>query len=321
MTQPFEFGNVVFPLTAQPTAGSLLAVCDPALAKLIDFLSFRINAYIATALRDVTGGKNPPIPITIRRALSVDPIANVTTTEQVAFPLFAVWRDRSKMSDRTLNWRQDVHDMGWAFMLPAMTLEQGEKYAHVLHAVVDIVNTSLRQGYDPAYNSGERIFLTTNISKAMCTEARYEPYKIADLTETRFYSVFGNLEVVEQQEPYTVGLSTFVGADLTVTQQVDDGAVLFATGTAPPIVTISGSLPYPQQLRVELQTTGPRGTATFRLSLDGGSTYVATGVTTAASYGVPGTSNTLLFPVGSYTNNNVYVSLPVTVVQASTDVG
>ena len=81
----------------------------------------------------------------------------------------------------------------------------------------------------------------------------------------------------------------------------------FASGTSPPAVTLSGSVT-PRPLRIELQTTGARGTAIFRYSADGGATWIESGVTTAATYPMIGAASgtTLNFPVGSYTNDNVY---------------
>lgn len=86
-----------------------------------------------------------------------------------------------------------------------------------------------------------------------------------------------------------------------------------ATGTSPPVVTITGenSLAI-DSVRVEITTLGARGTAVFRYSFDGGATWSESGVVTAATYemklrGMP-TGLTLNFAVGSYAVDNVYVS-------------
>lgn len=215
----YQFGGVVYPLPSQTAGTSLRAVCDPALDKLIEFLAFSIDLKLGTALKDAVAAGNPPIAFNVKKTLGVDPIANVAKSEQVSFPLFCIWRDKSSMSQRTLNWRQDIHKMGWAYMLPPMTLEQADKFSHVLHAVVTIVNESLNQGFDPAYNSGERVVGGNLIVSARCTEARYEPYRLGDLTESHFHSVFGDLEVTEQGEPYTTGLTPITGIDTTITDE------------------------------------------------------------------------------------------------------
>ena len=85
-----------------------------------------------------------------------------------------------------------------------------------------------------------------------------------------------------------------------------------ATGTLPPVVTFTatdgGALSTLGQrcIRVEIQTTGIRGTATFRASFDDGPTFVVTGAVTAATYDLPSSNVRLNFPVGAYTNDDVY---------------
>ncbi len=88
-------------------------------------------------------------------------------------------------------------------------------------------------------------------------------------------------------------------------------ATLRATsGTTPPVVTLSGTLTVTDGMgfRMEIQTTGARGTATFRYSRDNGASWIESNVVTAATYAMVGplTGRTLVFPVGLYTNNNVY---------------
>ncbi len=84
------------------------------------------------------------------------------------------------------------------------------------------------------------------------------------------------------------------------------GSTLAATGTTPPVVTLSGTLTTPLGVRTEIQTTGVLGASTFRVSINNGTSYVASGVTTVATYAIPGTALTLNFPSGTYTNDNVY---------------
>lgn len=84
------------------------------------------------------------------------------------------------------------------------------------------------------------------------------------------------------------------------------GGTLNATGASPPVVTISGLLSSPQGIRVEITTSGTRGTAVFRVSIDNGSTWLASSVLTVATYAIGTTGITLNFPTGSYTDDNVY---------------
>lgn len=95
------------------------------------------------------------------------------------------------------------------------------------------------------------------------------------------------------------------------TNVTTDTAVLTG-GTTPPAVTFSGNLNQPLTIRVEVNDVSggtARGQAKFRWSLDGGGTFVESGVLTAASYALPGTGITVNFPVGTYAANNTYRSL------------
>jgi len=89
--ESFLFGGVLYPLGEQPVAESLLQACDPALAKLIDFLTFEINLKIGLALTSAVARGNPPIAMNIRKVLTVDPFTHAEKAEQLAFPLFAMW--------------------------------------------------------------------------------------------------------------------------------------------------------------------------------------------------------------------------------------
>lgn len=84
-----------------------------------------------------------------------------------------------------------------------------------------------------------------------------------------------------------------------------------ATGTTPPTVTVSGNPRIGAQtsyvLHIDIVTGGARGTATFRHSTDGGTTWQST-VATAASVVLPGTHLTVTFASGTYNADNLYVS-------------
>jgi len=72
-------------------------------------------------------------------------------------------------------------------------------------------------------------------------------------------------------------------------------------------VTFSGTsnLPLPSNLVVDTPVGGPRGTATYRFSTDGGATWSAP-APAAASVVLGSTGMTANFPVGTYNADNVY---------------
>lgn len=84
-----------------------------------------------------------------------------------------------------------------------------------------------------------------------------------------------------------------------------------ASGTTPPVVTLSGSGPT-IALRIEITTGGALGAALFRWSKNNGSTFEQSGQTTAASFPLGTTGYTAAFPSGTYSTNNVYLGTVAT---------
>lgn len=83
-------------------------------------------------------------------------------------------------------------------------------------------------------------------------------------------------------------------------------APLVVTGTTPPAMTLSGTLAAPFDFVIQITTLGARGTAVFKWSSDGGTTFT-TGVTTAATNVLTATGVTANWPVGTYAVDNLYV--------------
>jgi len=83
-------------------------------------------------------------------------------------------------------------------------------------------------------------------------------------------------------------------------------STMVATGTTPPAVSISGTAPFTNVDKIEIDITlgGARGTALFQWKLNG--VVQATGVVTAATNVLGTTGLTANFPVGTYNADNVY---------------
>lgn len=110
------------------------------------------------------------------------------------------------------------------------------------------------------------------------------------------------------------GLSFAIGnlRNLAAWYRADQGITIggtpLASGTTPPAVTYTGTLTGVSGLYVQIDGAGARGVATFKWSLDGGSTFQATAVLTAATVALSGAASavTVNFPVGTYATNNIY---------------
>lgn len=103
------------------------------------------------------------------------------------------------------------------------------------------------------------------------------------------------------------------GAGLVLELRADVGVIphttLRAAGTSPPAATLTytGTQTYALHLACDSVAGGTaRGQATFKWSLDGGSTYQATGVLTAASVILGTTGYTIAFPTGVFNVNQTW---------------
>ncbi len=101
----------------------------------------------------------------------------------------------------------------------------------------------------------------------------------------------------------------YVGYWVTRAQNVSS---LIASGTRPPPVTITGTLTpgtnMAYQFALDIVAGGALGTATFKYTLNGGTSYSST-ASTAASVLLGNTGLTANFPAGTYSTNNVYTSV------------
>ncbi|HVI42663.1 MAG TPA: hypothetical protein VM577_18585 [Anaerovoracaceae bacterium] len=123
------------------------------------------------------------------------------------------------------------------------------------------------------------------------------------LTRDFSSSFFGSGRSIAVTTPITLGSCVFW---VSATRGLTLGTTPLASGTTPPAVTISGNLAQVVGLRIEITTGGGRGTAIFRWSVDGGTTYTSN-VLTAATVTLGTTGIVVAFPNSTYTNNNVYL--------------
>lgn len=106
-----------------------------------------------------------------------------------------------------------------------------------------------------------------------------------------------------RNDPRQVGSIGVVGAPAPAATAVT------SVGTAPPVVALTGTPTDYVDLRLEITTGGARGTAVFRYSFDGGATWAATGVLTAATVALTGSGLTAAFATGTnYSTDNVYTA-------------
>lgn len=119
------------------------------------------------------------------------------------------------------------------------------------------------------------------------------------------------ITVLTSMAPTDITSATLI-AWFRSSESIQMGGTLLPGGTTPPAVTVSSSgvlTSRTEGLFVDIIVGGARGTATFTVYIDNGTTPVASNVTTAATYNIPGTDLILNFPVGTYNADNTYTAI------------
>ncbi len=214
----FRFANTDYPLQAQAAGADLLPVCDPTVAKLLDFFSSVLTTHIGAALSGASAGV-APIAATVGAAIPMNP-SEVSKVEQLfnGSPLLAVWRRSSTKTDHTGNWRRSVWRFGAAYILPPLSAGQATKLYPILNAVDQILTQRVHQGFDPSYNNGERVFDDAEISGCLVIASEIGRWDtVGDSID--FHGWFGDLQVSEQEMPTTLDLPPFTGTDGQITDE------------------------------------------------------------------------------------------------------
>lgn len=108
----------------------------------------------------------------------------------------------------------------------------------------------------------------------------------------------------------TASIAATAGQVLPTFGSAGSNGAITPTGTTPPVVTVAGSPKGHYLMQVDLTTGGALATAEFRWSIDGGSTWVATSVLSAATVELKtatfDTGLTITMPAGTYNADNLY---------------
>lgn len=199
----FKYANVNFPLRSQDPETDLLPICDPTVAKLLDFFQSVLETYVEPALLGAAGSGFAPITQMVGVAVPIDP-SLISKIDQLQLPILAVWRKKSTKSQRTANWQQSAWTMGTAFILPPLSAEQSIKLHPILNAVEQTISNRIHYGFDPAFNDGERVFLDNDIASCRIVSSEIGRWDVSK--DLDFHGWFAELELIEQEMPTTEGL-------------------------------------------------------------------------------------------------------------------
>lgn len=212
--QVFQYGGVQYPLIAVDPGTELLSICDPILATLLDFFEYRIGYYLGDVLTSASTGGHAPITSAVETKIAVDPEI-LSKADQFKFPLLAVWHMRSDLRDQSTNWRERTRRLGISYVLPPLSAAQEIRILPLLSSVEAVIDHSIKQGFDPGFNSGERVFLDTR--KAQLMTGSIGRYPFGDTID--FHAWRGEMDLVETMRPTSDGLSEYVGSSITITDE------------------------------------------------------------------------------------------------------
>jgi len=219
MTEPygaFNFAGVSYPLLTQPSGGGLLSVCDPSVAKLIDFIESVLTTYMGAALVDAAATV-APIDAVVKMTSSVDP-SSISKVDQLDFPHLAVFRKRAEKTQKTANWDQNTWRIGVAYIFPPLSAAQAIQLMPALNSVGHIITNRLHYGFDPAYNSGERILENSGMASCKVDSSEIGRWDVSN--ELDYHGWFAELVMVEQEmETPNAGLQTLSGTAAKITDE------------------------------------------------------------------------------------------------------
>jgi hypothetical protein len=233
MTQRFDqYGDVVVPVTAGTTGGSLAASCDPALSGLLsDFatiLKTRLDAAwtASAALSSLTGH-------VVDTTYLHEPDASVARLSWCGPALF-MWRASEKHGLRTVCHEMADVQVKLAYLLPPMPIDIAQKLEPIRVAVRTTLLGFVRHFGDPTLHPNGDLLSSKGITSFDFTESRYGyfdnelnsmlPFAALDMTAT----------MREREEYVAANYATFTRVDTTVTSAESTGTGLTVASTRYP---------------------------------------------------------------------------------------
>lgn len=216
----FKWGNAVFPLATATAGASLLATCDPALSKILDFLKTTITTHLGPALIGACSSGTAPITSAVAQVISIEPGEDVFAKGAgFKFPLLAGWRKSSTYTMLSTEHQKSVSKVGIAYILPPFTASQSIKLVPALNAVGNVIAWSLLHGYDPSYRNAERIVLAGGMDRCRLLSSEIKPIPLGDSSTIIFHCWVGEAEIREGNEPYDVGALPMSSIQTVITEE------------------------------------------------------------------------------------------------------
>jgi hypothetical protein len=212
----FKFGNTVYPLTSS-LSNSLLKDANPPLYYALDYLTQMLTTHIGARFDAacVAAGL-PSLAGIVKTALPYDPIEDLLT-QQIQFPLLAVWEKESITEKKSFSWYHSKKTWNLLFVLPPLTSSQKELLYPILYAADAVIRRSIEQGYDPAYNSSEEVWSASfgGLEKIQLSKSQFGNLPSIKNDQMFFPTLLLTIEASVKEEFNTNMLSTLSGMDIT----------------------------------------------------------------------------------------------------------
>lgn len=144
----FQHGNTAHPLS---TSGALLRDADPALHHMLGFFAWVLDTYIGPRLvAEATLSSAEHITRGVAYAVPLDPEPYLRS-EQVRFPLLAVYRKALKLTQHTQAYRADECNIELLYVLPPMTAGERVRLYPILNAARVALDDRAERGADDGY--------------------------------------------------------------------------------------------------------------------------------------------------------------------------
>lgn len=236
----FVIGGVTYPLTAS-TTNSLLRDADPALFYALDFFASVLRTHLEARMIAEANRLNLPLSGAVVYTNSIDPGKHPIDT-RYRFPLLSVFRQKSKYGYRTINWAERTSKWGVTYLLPVLSTIQAEALNPILKAVGDVLADRIELGFDPAYNSGQKVWAAAGLDEISIDEDEWNLFSVPDGVQY-FPGITCSLTVKERTMP--TPLTAMTGADVeidlaTTGQTTINDFVDFKSDVVPPGPTDGG---------------------------------------------------------------------------------
>lgn len=223
----FSRSGVSFPLTSS-TSNSLLQDADPALFYLLEYLSWIVTNDVGDRLEAEATVCGAPITNAVEYTLPYEP-SHYLASQQVKFPLIAVWRDEEQFFDRTRTYRAANVTLHAVYVLPVLSAGQAEQLLPILSAIGKAWSDRVNQGSDPEFTptgqtQGSSPFAAGGVEKIDVTAGRYVVWN--DGGDLTFHAYMADIEMTERATFDSSDYDDFDGINAHVDYKPPTGATI-----------------------------------------------------------------------------------------------